>query len=58
MIITKPCESCEHNKVCGVKEDVLMAVDTIKEDVREKSSLISISVSCSEYREQPTRRRL
>lgn len=58
MNITKPCDSCEHSKVCGLKDDLIIAIDTIKDDIRKNTSVISVNVNCSEYREQPTRRRL
>lgn len=59
MKFEKPCDSCEHSKVCGLKEDLSTAINTIKDDIRiTNSSVITINVSCSEYREQPTRRRL
>ena len=56
MNIVKPCDSCEHSRVCGLKQNLLMAVDTIKDDIKNNSSLISVNIGCAEYREQPTRR--
>lgn len=59
MKITRPCDSCEHSRVCGIKEDLSRAIETINDDIkRANSSVITVNVGCAEYREQPTVRRL